>query len=395
MLMKVVKSLPQVLRSRWGRFSVSLMDRYIGRELITPFIFGVGLVSSLGVAIGYLSDLSNKVVDSNLPLIKALEILLLKVPEFTAYALPISVMLTTLLTYGRLGSDSELIALRACGVSLYRLIAPALALSLVVTGITFVFSELMVPSANYRATSILVEYLKEEHPFWQNKDIFYPDYEEVNLPNGETVKRLKHLFYAEQFDGQQMKTLTILEWINNDLNKIVVSDSATWNASQDTWDFFNGTIYKLAPDASYSDTFPFKHRQLPLTKAPFEFAVQGRDPYEMNIIQAQQYMKLLRMIGDQKTLRTFQVRIQQKMAFPFICLVFGLVGSVLGARPQQMSRATSFGLSIVIIFTYYVLGFLIGSLGLMGVLSPFMAGWLPNFIGLGMGGWLLYRFAKS
>ncbi|HAC63737.1 MAG TPA: permease [Cyanothece sp. UBA12306] len=394
MLMKVVKSLPHFWRSWRFRFSLSLMDRYIGGQLIAPFIFGVGLVSSLGVAIGYLSDLVNKVVDSNLPLIKALEILILKVPEFTAYALPISVMLTTLLTYGRLSSDSELIALRACGVGLFRLITPALVLSLVVTGITFVFSELVVPNANYRATSILVEYLQEERAFWQNKDIFYPDYQEIKLPNGETVKRLKHLFYAEQFDGQKMKTLTILEWIGDSLNKIVVSDSATWNASQDTWDFFNGTIYQLSSDASYADSFAFKHRQLSLTKAPFEFALQARDPYEMNIFQAQQYRDLLKMIGDQKTLRTFEVRIQQKLAFPFICLVFGLVGSVLGGRPQQMSRATSFGLSVIIIFTYYVLGFLIGSLGLMGLISPLMAAWLPNFIGLGLGGWLLHHFSK-
>ncbi|ACK64244.1 permease YjgP/YjgQ family protein [Rippkaea orientalis PCC 8801] len=395
MLMKVVKSLPHCLRSRGGYFSLSLMDRYIGGQLITPFIFGVGLVSSLGVAIGYLSDLGNKVVDSNLPLIKALEILLLKVPEFTAYALPISVMLTTLLTYGRLSSDSELIALRACGVSLSRLIAPALALSLVVSGITFVFNELVVPTANYQATSILVKYLNEEHRFWQQKDIFYPDYEEISLPNGETIKRLKHLFYAEEFDGENMKALTILEWIGDSLNKIVISDSATWNANQNTWDFFNGNIYKIAPDASYKDTFGFKHRQFPLSKAPFEFALQGRNPYEMNIIQAQEYTKLLKMIGDQKNLRTFQVRIQQKMSFPFICVVFGLIGSVLGARPQQMSRSTSFGLSVIIIFTYYVLGFLIGSLGLVGAISPFMAAWLPNFIGLAVGGWLLYRFANS
>ncbi|MGB5770046.1 MAG: LptF/LptG family permease [Crocosphaera sp.] len=403
MPMKAIKSLGHFLRSRkdprrgarLGGWSLSLMDRYIASQLIGPLIFAVGLVSVLGVAIGYLSDLADKVVDSNLPLMQALEIVLLKVPEFTAYALPISVMLSTLLTYGRLSNDSELIALRGCGVSLYRLIIPALVMSLGVTAITFVVSELVVPAANYRATAILVEYLQEEHPFWQNKDIFYPDYEQVVLPNGETEKRLKHLFFAEKFDGQHLKTLTVLEWLEERLNRIVVSDSATWNGKEEAWDFFDGTIYKLAPDASYQDSYPFKHRQFPLTKAAFEFALQGRDPYEMNIIQAQQYMKILKMMGDDKKLRTFRVRIQQKMAFPFICVVFGVIGSALGATPQQMSRATGFGLSVAIIFSYYLLGFLIGSLGLMGLISPILAGWLPNIIGLVMGGWLLYRFAES
>jgi lipopolysaccharide export system permease protein len=401
--MKVIKYLGRFLRSprdrrngtQWGSWSLSLMDRYITSQLIGPLLFSVGLVSVLGVAIGYLSDLADKVVDSNLPLIQASEILLLKVPEFTAYALPISVMLSTLLTYGRLSNDSELIALRSCGVSLYRLIIPAVVMSLVVTGVTFLVSELVVPAANYRATAILVEYLQEDHPYWQNKDIFYPDYEQVTLPNGEQEKRLKHLFFAEQFDGQHLKTLTVLEWLEERLNRIVVSDSATWNGQEETWDFFNGTIYQLSPDASYKEAYPFEHRQLPLTKAAFEFALQGRDPYEMNIIQARQYMKILKMMGDDKKLRMFQVRIQQKLAFPFICVVFGVVGSALGATPQQMSRATGFGLSVVIIFSYYLLGFLIGSLGLMGLISPVLAGWLPNLLGLGMGAWLLYRFAES
>ncbi|MGK7958210.1 MAG: LptF/LptG family permease [Crocosphaera sp.] len=393
--MKVIKCLGRFLRLRWGGWPLSLMDRYITSQLISPLLFSVGLVSVLGVAIGYLSDLADKMVDSNLPLMQASEILLLKVPEFTAYALPISVMLSTLLTYGRFSSDSELIAFRGCGVSLYRLIVPALVMSLVVTGVTFLVSELVVPAANYRATAILVEYLQEEHPYWQNKDIFYPDYEQVILPNGEKEKRLKHLFFAEQFDGQNLKTLTVLEWLEERLNRIVVSDSATWNRQEETWDFFNGTIYQLSPDASYKEAYPFEHRQLPLTKAAFEFALQGRDPYEMNIIQAQQYMKILKMMGDDKKLRMFQVRIQQKLAFPFICVVFGVIGSALGSTPQQMSRATGFGLSVVIIFSYYLLGFLIGSLGLMGLISPVLAGWLPNILGLVMGAWLLYRFAES
>ncbi len=206
------------------------------------------------------------------------------------------------MAYGRLGSDSELIALRSCGVSLYRLVIPALILSVIVTVITFLFNELVVPEANYRATSILVESLDEDHPFWQTKDIFYPDYEEITLPNGETERRLRSLFYAEQFDGQKMKTLTVLQWIEESLEKIVISDAATWNTHQDAWDFFKGTIYQLAPDASYQDAHPFEHRQLSLPKTPFEFALQGRDPYEMNIIQAQRYIRLLKLSGDEKKL---------------------------------------------------------------------------------------------
>jgi lipopolysaccharide export system permease protein len=370
------------------------MDRYIAAELIPPFLLSVGIVSSLGVAIGNLSDLANKIVESNLPLSLAIEVFLLKIPEFIAYAFPISILLATLMAYGRLSKDSELIALQGCGVGIYRLVAPAIVLSLVVTGITFLFNELVVPAANYRATAILVNTIQEEHSFWQTKDIFYPEYEKVILPNGEATQRLKSLFYAEQFDGKNMKTLTIISWLGEKLDRIIVSDSAVWNPTQKTWDFFRGTLYNIAPDASYGHTLHFKHQQLSLSQIPFDLASQGRDPDEMNIVQAREYMTILKLSGNAKKLLMFQVRTHQKIAFPFVCLVFGIVGSALGVRPQQVGRATSFGVSIAIVFTYYVLGFIGGSLGLIGILSPFMAAWLPNVLGLGVGGWLLAKVER-
>ena len=371
---------------------LSIMDRYLMTQLIPPFLFSVGLVATLGVAIAYLSDLANKIVDKHLPLIHAAEILLLKVPEFVAYSLPIAVMLATLITYGRLSSDSELIAMRGCGISLYRIIAPALFLSIVVTAITFLVTEFVVPAANYQATSILVNSIQEEHPFWQNKDIFYPDFEEVILPDGRKERRLKSLVYAENFDGKKMKDLTILKWTGNSLEQIVLSDNATWNNESQKWDFFNGTVYKLAEDTSLARSSSFKHETIALPKAAFDFAMQGRDPYEMNVGEAKQYMKILRLIGDTKKLTFFSVRTEQKIAFPFVCIVFGLVGSALGSRPHQVSRATSFGLSIAIIFTYYLLAFIMGSLGMIEILSPVMAAWLPNLIGVGIGVYLIYQF---
>ena len=371
--------------------SLSIMDGYLARQLLPTFLFGVGLLASLGVAIGYLSDIMNKVVEANLPLNLALEILLLKIPEFLAYSLPISLLLTTLITYGRLSKDSEIIALRSCGVSLYRLLVPTLLFSLLVTTGTFLLTELVVPSANYRATEILVTAIHEEHDFWQNQDIFYPNYENVVLPNGQSVRQLKSLFYAEKFDGKEMKSLTILQWLEKNLSQIVISDSATWNPADNTWDFYNGMIYELKSDESYSEVLPFIHRQLSLPKSVFDFATQGRNPYEMNLSQAYQYAKILRMTGDDKKVRLFEVRIQQKIAFPFLCVVLAIIGTALGSAPQYISKGTSLSLSVLIVFTYYIINFLTGSLGIAGVLTPFWSAWLPNFLGLGVGIWLLRK----
>ena len=374
---------------RW--FNLSVMDRYLVAELTLPFLFSLGMFSSVGVAIGTLSDLMNKIVESDLSWYLAIKVMFLKVPEFISYALPISLLLATLITYGRLSKDSELIALRSSGISIYRLVTPALILSLLVTGITFIFNELIVPAANFEATSILVEQINEQRKFLLRNDIFYPEYEEIKEDNGSSFRKLKTLFYAKKFDGKNMKQLTVLTQSESGLNNIIVSEKAAWNNNDQVWVFFNGVIYRLNADASYESSSYFKTRQFKLPKTPLELAIQSRDPYEMNISQAKEYLKLLYLLGDEKTILMFEVRTAQKFAFPFVCIIFALVGSSLGCRPNYNSNATSFGLSVAIVFTYYLCGFFISSLGLIGVFTPFMAAWLPNYLGLGIGSFLLYK----
>ncbi len=370
------------------------MDRYLAMELLQPFLFGVGAFSSVGVAIGTLFDLVRRVTDAGLPFTVALEVLLLKMPEFISYAFPMSTLLAAMMTYSRLSSDSELIALRSCGVSIYRLVVPAVVFSLLVTGCTFLFNEMVVPTANYQAATTLEKAVNSEKPTFQESNIFYPEYGEVTKPNGEKSRELKRLFYANQFDGERMKGLTILDWSQQGLNQIVTAESAIWNRTENTWDFFNGTIYVISPDASYRNILRFENQQLKLPKAPLDFATKDRDSAQMNIAQILERMDLARITGDLKKLRKYELRIQQKLSFPFVCLVFGLVGAALGTRPQRTGRATSFGISVVIIFSYYLSGFITEALGISGILSPFMAAWLPNLFGLGAGGLLLARAAR-
>ena len=373
---------------------ISVMDWYIITELIPPFLFGVGAFSSVGVAIGTLFDLVRKITDAGLPIGIAIQVLMLKMPLFISYAFPMSTLLATMMTFSRFSGDSELIALRGCGVSLYRIVTPAVVLSLVVTGMTFLFNEMVVPAANHQASATMEKALKSEKPNFQENNIFYPEYGEVTQPNGQKIRALKRLFYANQFDGERMRGLTILDWSQQSLNQIVTAESAIWNPAQNTWDFFNGTIYIISPDASYRNIVRFENQQLRLPKAPLELAGKDRDSAEMNIAQIKEYKEIVRVSGDAKKLRKLDLRIQQKLAFPFICLVFGLIGAVLGTRPQRTGRATSFGISVIIIFSYYLLGFITEALGLSNVLSPFMAAWLPNLFGLGAGGFLLFKAAQ-
>jgi lipopolysaccharide export system permease protein len=205
---------------------------------------------------------------------------------------------------------------------------------------------------------------------------------------------LSRLFYAEEFNGENMQGLTILDRTQQNVNQIVTAQSAKWNIADNTWDFYNGTIYIIAPDGTYRNIVRFQHQQLALPKAPIDLANRGRDYGEMSIQQALDYLNVVKLSGDEKKIRKLKVRIQEKIALPFVCIVFGLVGAALGVRPQNASKATSFGICVGLIFSYYLLSFLTSSMGIWGVLTPFLSAWAPNFLGLGAGIFLLIRSTK-
>jgi len=379
---------------RWLSDRVPVLDYYIIQELLPPFLFGVGAFTSIGIAIGALFELVRQVTEAGLPMSTAMQVFFLKLPDFLVLSFPMAVLLSTLMTYGRLSSDSELIALRSCGISLYRIVLPAIVLSLLVTGLTFVFNELIVPAANYRATLTLEQALNKERPPFQEKNIFYQEFGEVEQPEGGTERELVRIFYARRFDGTKMKGLTILDFSERGLNQIVTAERATWNMQANTWDFNDGTIYLVSADGSYRNIIKFENQQLQLPRTPLDLAERGRDYGEMSIAQAQERLAILRQGNDENKIRKLEVRIQQKYAFPFVCVVFGLIGSALGTRPQRASKSTSFGISVLLIFGYYLLAFISGSLGQLNILSPFLAAWLPIAVTLGIGVLFLVRAAR-
>ena len=373
----------------------TILDRYIFVELLLPFLFGMGLFTSLGVAIGTLFDLVRRITESGLPFTLALKILLLKMPEFIVLAFPMSILLAALMAYSRLASDSELIAFKSIGISVYRLIIPAIVLSLIVTGLTYVFNDYVAPAASYEANSTMTKALRPNRKSFIEDNIIYPEYGKVRpADGGEPQTVLRRLFYAERFNGQEMLGLTILDRTQPEVNQIITSESASWNIEKNIWDFYNGTIYLIDPNGSYRNIVRFQHQQLALPRTPLDLAFRGRDGSEMTLRQAREYLEILQLSGNPTKTRKLQVQIEQKISLPFVCLVFGMIGAALGLRPQNSNKATSFGICIVLIFSYYLLSFVTSSLGIGGVLTPLMAAWLPNILGLTAGGILLLQSAK-
>ena len=203
-------------------------------------------------------------------------------------------------------------------------------------------------------------------------------------------ERLIPLFYAEEFNGEQMINITVLDRSSREVSQIVVARSAQWNVAENIWDFYDGTIYLVGVDGDYNNIVRFQHQQLALPQTALDIT-EKKKTKEMNILEAREYLEVVKHSADLPRIRKWQVRIQEKIALPFACLVFAVIGAVLGVRPQDSSKATSFGICIGLIFGYYLLSFICQSFGISGVVPPWLAAWLPNFLGLGAAGGLLAK----
>jgi lipopolysaccharide export system permease protein len=362
----------------------SKLNIYLGKQLIILYLFTVGLLSAVGVAVGTLSDLAYQISNYSLPLAVAITIFLLKIPEYVAYGLPIATLLTTLIVYGRLNRECELIALRSVGISIYKIILPAIYLSVVIALITFITNEAIIPQTSDRITELQQPFLPETEFTLQRKDIFYLEYE--SIANEE--KQIKRLYYAKSFDDK-FNDLVILSWAEDYLQQIITAKSAFWSEQSRLWNLQQGSIYNLGNDILNTDRISFKSDRIQLPNTFFLIVTQESDPDVMSLAQAQKYLQLIIDSNDVKEIRLFRVRIQQKLAFPLICPIFALIGSSLGATFTNLNRGKSFAFCVGIAFSYYVLGFIIGSLGIAGLITPIVAAWLPNVIGLGLGFWLL------
>ena len=373
---------------------IPLLDRWLLGELIGPLLFAIAMFTVLALTVGVLVELVRQIAEFNLPVLIAIQVLLQRLPSFLVLSFPMATLFATLLAYGRLSTNSELTALRSVGVSATRMIIPALVLALVMSSLTFLFNDVLVPRSNRAAEVTLRRALGKAISTEKGDNIIYPRFGRVEEPDGSFSKGLLQLFYANKFRDGTMTRVTLLDFSRAGFTQMLLAESAQWNRQEAKWEFFNGQILTLTPSGSTTSA-DFDRYLYPFSAAPIRIAKLPKDANNMTVAEALQAEQLLQSAGDLKGARKLQVRIQEKFTFPMACLVFGLIGSSLGAKPNnRTSRGQGFALSIVMILVYYLLAFSFSALGVKGTLPAVLAAWSPVLISLAGGGFLLRQASR-
>ena len=386
----------KTFRKLYRKFTLAipLIDRWLLGQLLPPMLFAIGAFTTVSLSVGIMFDLVRKIVEFGLPFQIALKILLLKLPGFLVLSFPMSMLLATLLAYGKLSSNSELLALKSLGVNNKRIILPAVILSLFMTFLTFSFNDSLLPVSNRVAENTLRESLGKAISSEEGKHIMFSRYgSQVDSLNrvSKSQENLTHIFYAKYFRNNFMEEVTLIDFSRLGMQQILKAQKGEYDQNKNLWNFYDGKIM-ISRDNGEISSINFEKYQYPLDEGPMELAKVPSDANDMTVRQAIRAESLYRQAGNNKESRRMKVRIQEKFTLPAACLVFGLIGSSFGVRSiSRSSKSQGFGLSVLMIFAYYILSFFSSSLGVKGVLNPILAAWTPVVISISLSIYLLNR----
>ena len=376
--------------------SIPLIDKWLIAQILPPMLFAISAFTVISLSVGVMFDLIRKIVEFGLPLFLAIKVLFFSLPSFLVLSFPMAVLLSTLLAYGKLSANSELLALRSLGIKTSRIIAPAIAVSILMTGLTFYFNDNLVPKSNKLAESTLRAGIGSSFSSEEGKgNIMFSRYgSRIESATNKPTKIntfLTHIFYASWFENNIMQGVTVLDFSRQDIQQILKAKSAVFDKENSSWIFSDGSIVSV-DQGGQTTNIQFKKYSYPFVEGPLDLARVPKDATEMSLKQALEAERIYKETGNLKEIRRIQVRIQEKFTLPFACLVFGLIGSSLGSKSNlRSSKSQGFGLSVILILVYYVMSFVFSSFGVKGVLSPIIATWLPVLISMGGGIYFLRK----
>lgn len=305
----------------------------------------------------------------------------LKIPWIIALIMPVSVLLSTIFSLGRLSRQNELTAFIASGTSLARVAAPIISSAFLISLIMIAFGELVVPITNRRSERIMLAEIEKR----EQKEI--AGYKNNLHYQGENNRS----YYADKYDLklEVLINVVVQEYRGAKLYRRIDAKKGFWDGTK--WVFIEGALREFLETGEMITTFS----RLPmeeLPERPEDFAKQEIEPEEMNYAELKRYIDKIRRGGG--AVDKYMVDLYFKFSFPFTNLIFAVIGTALSSAKRKPSMATGFGLTLLISFTYYGILRIGQALGHSGVIQPVLGAWIGNIIFFAVGGVLLHSANK-
>lgn len=350
----------------------TILDRYMLTELAGPFGFGLGAFTLIFAATEIL-NVGKLVSTEHAPLWAALLVFLWSLPAYVVLVIPMALLLGTLLAIQRLSSDSELTAMKAAGITFSRIVAPLLAVGIVMSFATLFLQERLVPYANDQLVEI--ESIAINHVSAYGRDLTVT----APLPGGG---RQLTVATAYEPNSQALLHVTLIQYDSrNRPRQIVFADRAEFTV--DKWLLQDSSLYRFNPDGSVLAEPPIPRQEVEIGQNPTDLVkrIKNDDPDSMSRAQIAAIVRTGQLTESE--LRKYIVTYQEKLARPFACFVFILIALPFGLRTIRSggsSASLGFGLSLAIVFVYYVVMTVCSFFGEALLSLAWLWAWMPNIL---------------
>jgi LPS export ABC transporter permease LptG/LPS export ABC transporter permease LptF len=392
------------IRNRWRAWAerpqrkaargvlLRILDEYVVREFLYMFflvLFGFVLMMLVFTVFELLGD----ILRNHIPLTMVGDYLVNLTPSMLYQIAPLAVLIAVLVTFGVLNRNSELIAMKATGISLYRLVVPIVSIAAILAVSLFLFDEFYLPQAN-RKQEALRNLIKGKPP----QTFLHPEHDWIfgQTHPGEPDR----IFYYQFFDSEsnQFANLSVFEFdpATFQLSRRIFAARATWNPDSGNsdsgsgyWLFQNG--WQRDMDGANSIQYrEFKNTTFAeIHEDPGYFKKESLQSQEMNFGQLDAYISDLSQSGfDTMRLR---VELWHKLAYPLVCLVMAALAIPFAMSMGRRGSLTGIAVAIGVALVYFVVDGFFGALGNVNYLPAALAAWSPDILFGLTGGYLLLR----
>ncbi|MDB5095837.1 MAG: permease YjgP/YjgQ family protein [Cyanobacteria bacterium RYN_339] len=356
---------------------MKILDQYILKELVSPFIFGIlgFLIVMLPALMFNLTDL---IIRAGASVQSVGKLLMFNLPYLTVLAFPVAFLFATLLAIGRMSKDFEIIAMRSAGVSMKRIITPIMITSFFVSAAAFAVNEFVVPMANKRINQTIQEIVK---------NLSKPAIKENTFFQGTEGR----WFYVKEVrKNGLMKDIFIFDKTKEGLPQVIQADQAHWIGN--VWRLEFGTNYKYDRDGYIDYEVAFKTMDIQLTLNTADLIPEGLNAQEMSTKQLSGQLSDLKKTGGPTN--QVEVQLYKKWALPLASFFAALIAAPLGLIFSRMGGYVGVAFSIILVFVYYVTLQISEALGNFGKIPPFFGAWTSNLVFLVVGCVLIWRMDR-
>ena len=364
--------------SKGTPFNMRTLDWYVTRSYLRVML--ITTVGLLGVFyVSTFVDMSDKLFKGQARGSKFLEYFWYATPQFAYFAVPVACLIAALVTIGLLTKNSELTVMKACGVSLYRIAAPIVLVSLVWSGLLLGLEETILARANRRAEALnqeirsgipanrILDIVNRKWIVAEDGSIYhYLSYE----PGSREVANLSIYEFKEQPWGLSKRTHVRRatfsdEWLGHDV----------WTRS---FDFGDVPSPASPPATSPIALIAFGEQRLPWLEPPGYFESERSDAELMAFSELRAHIKELSGSGFDVIRLT--VDLHRKLSFPFVTLILTLIAIPFAVTIGPSGALYSVGVGIIFAFTSWTTISVFAAVGSAGLLAPGLAAWAPNLL---------------